>query len=424
MCKTFVLQLSVMHSALMAVTLCGGFYSAAPAQDIFSDDFNGFTAPAANFNGGQLGTAHPVAFSGDLPDWAKAGGGTVHIVDHANVILPPSDASIMFFQDNVITLDAAIAGSNANGTNYTVSYLASPAVYAVEVQASQAGDELLIEVLRGDDSVLASHVYEPGAWAGDMAFVADNFQYQGDGSGNIRLRIGPNGPLSSGRFEGAIDDITITNGGQIFSESFSSIPTVNVQPKSQFQSGRDLGFSGNIDGWSESGAGTAHVAFGQASEPTTNPQDFAVMIFADNVITLNTPIADSNASGQPYQVSFDASPAVYQAGSQVTTAADALLIEVLRADDSVLSSHTVMPGDWAGAIDFAPAKFTYVGDGSGDIRLRVGSADSLSGRFAGAIDNLNVAVVPEPGSLALAALAMALVSLNRRPTGAAANSAN
>jgi hypothetical protein len=42
-----------------------------------------------------------------------------------------------------------------------------------------------------------------------MAFAADGFQYTGDGSGDVRLRIKPVGPQTSGRFHGAIDNIIV-----------------------------------------------------------------------------------------------------------------------------------------------------------------------------------------------------------------------
>jgi len=68
---------------------------------------------------------------------------------------------------------------------------------------------VLIEVLRGDDTVLASYTSLPGAWAGNMAFVPDGFQYAGDGSGDIRFRISPSNP-NVGRFNAAIDDLVVT----------------------------------------------------------------------------------------------------------------------------------------------------------------------------------------------------------------------
>ena len=76
-------------------------------------------------------------------------------------------------------------------------------------QAMKTGDTLLIEVLRGDNSVLASTTKAPGAWTGKMTFTPASFEYKGDGSGNVRLRIGPAGTMNSGRFHGAIDNIIV-----------------------------------------------------------------------------------------------------------------------------------------------------------------------------------------------------------------------
>ena len=60
----------------------------------------------------------------------------------------------MIWQDNVITSGAFAA--NASGQVYRIDFEASPAVYAAEnpQQAAQASDELLIEVLRGDEILM------------------------------------------------------------------------------------------------------------------------------------------------------------------------------------------------------------------------------------------------------------------------------
>ena len=76
-------------------------------------------------------------------------------------------------------------------------------------QATKAGDTLLIEVLRGDNSVLASHNHSSGAWTGRQAFTPAFFAYKGDGSGNVRLRVEPAKIRNSGRFLGAIDNIVV-----------------------------------------------------------------------------------------------------------------------------------------------------------------------------------------------------------------------
>ena len=179
------------------------------AQPIFSDDFASFAN--GNFNGGQFQSGLVVAYGGNLTDWDKVGGGVVHAVDRANVFGSgnnPSDFAVMIWQDNVITQLMAVAGSNAAGTPYSVFFDAGPAVYQAPGQTTSATDGILIEVLRADDSVLATHTHLPGAWAGVLALAGTSFQYTGDGSGDIRLRIGPSAP-GSGRFGGTIDNVSI-----------------------------------------------------------------------------------------------------------------------------------------------------------------------------------------------------------------------
>src|SRR5262249_43823861 len=149
------------------------------------------------------------AHSGGVTGWTEAGEHSMHAVDrgkrggHSN---PPNWAG-MIFQDTVITSDAFVA--NATGQVYRIDFEASPGVYGNPPQAPQAGDELLIEVLRGDDRVLASHKHSPGAWTGTLQFAAGSFRYTGDGSGDVRLRIKAAGPQTSGHFHGAIDNIIV-----------------------------------------------------------------------------------------------------------------------------------------------------------------------------------------------------------------------
>jgi hypothetical protein len=83
-------------------------------------------------------------------------------------------------------------------------------------QRTTAPDGLLVEVLRPDNSVLASNTYQPGAWdtSGNRNLDAGRhgtLQYVGDGSGVVRLRIGPKTPtLDSTRFEGEIDNLSVS----------------------------------------------------------------------------------------------------------------------------------------------------------------------------------------------------------------------
>lgn len=399
---------------LAALALCLAGVSHANGIELFQETFASFTAPASNFNGLQFESGLPVAFGGDLVDWNKSGGGVVHAV---NVISPPlpsdADFAVMIWQDNVITLNDTILGSNNSGETYTLDFLASPAVYQVPSQVTTAADGLLIEVLRADGSVLASHTSMPGAWAGNLTMNPDSFQYTGDGSGDVRLRVGPSN-FNSGSFNGAIDDLTLTGASPLFAADFNDFlaPAANFNGL-QFESGLEVAFGGDLSAWSKSGGGAVH-AVNRILPPPPPAPDFAVMIWQDNVIEQNAQIAGSNVSGQAYRVAFDASPAVYQAANQVTTANDGLLVEVLRADGSVLASHAYLPGDWAGDINLVPVAFDYLGDGTGDVRFRIGPSNFNSGHFGGAIDNLSLSAVPEPTGLAGLALSATLLGVVRR----------
>ncbi|MEX2170083.1 MAG: hypothetical protein WD851_12300 [Pirellulales bacterium] len=179
---------------------------------IFAEEFDSFFAPAQNFNGGQFESGLTVAFGGNAPRWNDSGGNSIHAVDHANLypdVTYPRDFAPMIWHDNVLTTISPIAASNREGQTYTLDFQASPAVYQVASQATSAADGLLIQVLRGDNSVLASYEYLPGTWAGDIALAGDSFQYVGDGSGDVRLRVGPSN-FGSGRFGGAVDNLSLS----------------------------------------------------------------------------------------------------------------------------------------------------------------------------------------------------------------------
>jgi hypothetical protein len=119
--------------------------------------------------------------------------------------------AVMIWQDNVIT-SPVIAANNA-GTAYEITFDYGTGVYGQAAQATGAGDGLLVQVLRPDNSVLASDTYAPGAWgAGNRnldAGLQGTLSYTGDGTGAVRLRIGPQGALTTGRFQGSIDNLLV-----------------------------------------------------------------------------------------------------------------------------------------------------------------------------------------------------------------------
>ncbi len=216
--RNFLRVLSVL--SVTALLSLGG---QAQAATIFSENFDGFTAPGGNFNGGQHDTNLTLAHTGSLPGWAKVGSGAVHAIDHANTGAGvggatgnPSNYAPMMWASaaNIITMSSSIAGSNSLGESYEVSFLASPTVYQQDGQKTGATDGLLIEVLRADNSVLASLDHLPGAWD-DTSSAFDlqsaSFSFVGDGSGDIKFRIGPNAAaVANSHFGGAIDNLSLS----------------------------------------------------------------------------------------------------------------------------------------------------------------------------------------------------------------------
>lgn len=159
-------------------------------------------------NGVQFESGRPLAYLGAIPAWQGEGEGALHAVDCGGTAAGAEpDWTVMLWQDNVLT--SSVIGANRKGAAYRVEFELSAAVYAQAQQATQVGDALRVEVLRGDGSVLAQRSCAPGAWTGAMQFGAVAFAYEGDGSGDVRLRIGPAGAKDRGRFQGAVRRIVV-----------------------------------------------------------------------------------------------------------------------------------------------------------------------------------------------------------------------
>lgn len=175
--------------------------------------------------------------------------------------------------------------------------------------------------------------------------------------------------------------------GKIFMESFGDYK--GTQNAKQFQSGLNVAHSGKVTGWSHSGFNALHAMDRSSKGGEVTSSDWAIMIHSDNVMTSEA--IDANAAGETCRVAFEASPAVYAKEPQATQEGDTLLVEVLRRDGSVLKRFTHTPGKWNGKAEFAAVSVEYKGDGSGPIRIRIGSAgNKTESRFKGAIDNLVV----------------------------------
>ena len=181
-------------------------------------------------------------------------------------------------QANALTLESDIA-ANESGRSYRVSFLAGPSVWAGASQATNAEDGLLIQVLRGDGSVLAWHVHRPGVWSGkpDAQQLAEaSFDYEGDGSGNVTLHIAASD--YTGRFGGAIDDLSVTEAESsrvVFAEDFEKCQLGATQGK-QASTDRTVYAKSVIPDWSGAGINHSHTV----DVGTPGQRNIALQIFS------------------------------------------------------------------------------------------------------------------------------------------------
>ena len=185
----------------------------------------------------------------------------------------------------------------------------------------------------------------------------------------------------------------------IFEEDFNDFSGGTSHNGAQFQSGLDLNVGLTFQGWGNDGRSHGVIL------DNTNGANMAAMIWVNHALTLNSGISDSNIAGTSYDLSFQMSAAVYAIGTQTTTADDGMYFDILRTDGSMLASQLFKPGAWTGNISFQNASLNYIGDGSGDVRIRVRSS-LQDGHFSGAVDNLTLhqdgtTDVPEPSTLAI-----------------------
>ena len=153
--------------------------------------------------------------------------------------------------------------ANRKGVNYRVSLKIAPSVWAAVGQATRKQDGVMVQILKGDGSVLASHSSRPGAW--DRGRTAANyrpqvFDYQGDGNGPVRIHIHPF-PVHSGRFGGAVDDlkiIDVSTERPAFEESFDGLQRPHA-PGAQADTRRPVFYGANSDRWQHSGTNSIHV---------------------------------------------------------------------------------------------------------------------------------------------------------------------
>jgi hypothetical protein len=173
-------------------------------------------------------------------------------------------------QANSLTLNTAVS-ANDDGRKYQVSFAAGPSVWAGASQATTNQDGLLLQVLRKDGTVLAWHVHRPHAWSGKadaQQFNAASFVYTGDGTGDVTLHITSSD--YTGRFGGALDDLSIVESGTsrvVFAENFDKCQLGTINSK-QAGTGLPVYAKCSIPGWTGTGINHAHVVdTGQDGKP-------------------------------------------------------------------------------------------------------------------------------------------------------------
>jgi len=168
------------------IAACVAMASHAHADLLAYYDLNGITN--AQISDLQYQTNNQLVFGATLTNWTKSGFNAVHAIQLSGTTPGgPGNYVIMIFGDNLITQQTAFPANDA-GKTYYASYDIGPTVYANPGQATQAGDQLRINLLRNDDSILASSVVAPGAWQGVQTFSQAYFSYVGDGLAHYGCR--------------------------------------------------------------------------------------------------------------------------------------------------------------------------------------------------------------------------------------------
>ncbi|WP_315856103.1 VCBS domain-containing protein, partial [Synechococcus lacustris] len=182
--------------------------SSTSSAQRFSEDFN---ALDGNKNGEQYLTGEPVQYGASIPGWTKSGTNALHVVGRGGT--GTTNDALMFFYDNAALSNPIDA--NRAGETYLVSFEVAPAVYQISSQATSANDELRILILNSSDAIIKDFSIAPGQFNATSSYRSASFNYTGDGSGSIRIKIASKDPASP-QFVGAIDNLTITTPSNVF----------------------------------------------------------------------------------------------------------------------------------------------------------------------------------------------------------------
>ena len=171
-----------------------------PWRETF-DGVRGGVADALQWQSGMR-----LSHGGEVSGWRHEGFHAVHAAERHG----GGSAAILLWEDERLTLLTGIAANDA-GVGYRLSCDVAPAVYATPAQATADGDGVVVEILRGDGTALASTTLLPGPWQGRLLFARRWLDWTGDGSGPVRIAL--RAARREGRFAGAIDELLIERAG-------------------------------------------------------------------------------------------------------------------------------------------------------------------------------------------------------------------
>jgi len=245
-----------------------------------------------------------------------------------------------------------------------------------ELINSRSGGKLLAVSVKDGSKRQVLDLQSPPVWDGMAAAYGNLFMCCRDGS-VVAFRGGQ-------AFKEPKPEQKTAHNALPFVEDFTGLLGTGgaVQPGTR----RPLKHSATLSRWDVRGFNALHAV--QRSDST-----WAVQVFASpkghNTLTLRTGLA-ANAEGQTYAVRFQAGPTVYGDPKKATRKDDRFAIELLRPDGSVFKRHEVTPGVWTGKEAFKQHTFSYRGDGSGSLRLRIAPVPTGAARFTGAISHLEL----------------------------------
>lgn len=175
-----------------------------------------------------------------------------------------------------------------------------------------------------------------------------------------------------------------TTGPALLAANFDDI--LNLPSDTQYQTGLPIVSGASPAGWDKQGLDAVWlVNYG------TTSANWAVMMPAGNNMTLTSGI-DANDLGVAYRVSFDLGAAVGHDAKTATQTSDMLALRIIDVGNDWVAQTEMAPGAWTGTQTFNRRSFTYLGNGTGPVRLRVESSAGAtsSAIFVGAIDNISI----------------------------------